>query len=344
MLCLFTAVTSLAQKIQVVDSRNHPVSFANVRTDDGYSIGFTDINGFLPPAPAGVESVYISHLAFNPQKVSLRQAVEGKIHLQESVVTLKTVDIRQSHVDYICTRFFYRVCLTVDGKIRFYDMGIADNYLKPKEHTSTEELLTHVQYLSRPYQILRRGIPPDIGNISVVEKMKSNPDFVFSETSKQQDIKFHNQLVARFVQDSTARTTRIDVDRSKLYSLNENSAEARRDSTMQVTRDTKSTYLYRINSQNYTSMKDFISGTERWVEIRKAQDDKAKDIHIDFLLEGFAVEQTYLTTREMKKRKKKKFPKMSFTQLEQFRKDLRIPDLDAKLNGLLKEQRPVERK
>ena len=65
---IMTALSALAQKIQVVDDEGHAISLASVLTEDGVLIGTTDMYGVLADVK-GAAKVTITHVAFKPKQV-----------------------------------------------------------------------------------------------------------------------------------------------------------------------------------------------------------------------------------------------------------------------------------
>lgn len=319
--------TLVAQKIQVLDGKNNPVAFAGIRSEDGSILGYTDIDGFLPDIQ-NQSVIYISHLAFSPTKVELDHVQNGIIRLKESVIALKEVDIKSPKVDYIHIRCFYRVCLSVAAEIKFFDMGIADYFIDTKKKTEETHLLTNVNYSKLVYyDALESSIPPELGTTSTLEHLRADSSYAFSkENHHRQDILKLGNLVGRIVDEPENHLYRLELDREKIDSVNYKSYSK---NGHMASRNlfSNTVCLFRRNAeQDYTSMIDFISETNRWT-----QHSHTEKGQIDFVLDGYAIEKDYLTKKEMKKKKREKINEMTYQQLQQFRAAHQIPDMDEKL-------------
>lgn len=333
-LFVFCSVVNIfAQKIQVLDGQNNAVAFAGIRSEDGSILGYTDINGFLPEIH-NASIIYISHVSFSPTKVEMANVQDNIIRLKESVIPLKEIDVKSQNVDYIHIRCFYRVCLSVAAKIKFFDMGIADYFIDPKKKEEETHLLTHVNYSNIVYlDLLLASIPPELGTTSTLEKLKTDSSYIFIKKGiHNQDILRSGTLVGRVIQDSDKQLYHLYLDREKIDSTNYKPYSNHGSMKSRDCYSNTVCIFHQNENEDYTSMKDFISETNRWTKHSASSKDQ-----VDFELDGYALEKNYLTKKEMKKKKREKFPEMSYQQLEQFCKEHQIPDMDEKLKKLVED-------
>ena len=213
-------------------------------------------------------------------------------------------------------------------------MGIADYFIDPKKKKEETHLLTHVNYSNIIYfHLLQASIPPEIGTTSTLERLKTDSTYIFmKKDDHDRDILKSGTLVGRIIQDSEKQLYRLNLDREKIDSIN-----YKPDSSHAVIKP-RNRYsnticvFYQNGNDDCTSMKDFISETNRWT-----QNSSTSKGQVDFELDGYALEKNYLTKKEMKKKKHEKFSDMNYQQLEQFRNEHRIPDMDEKLKKLVED-------
>ena len=63
---LMTAMSAMAQRIEVVDADGNGIPLVSVTTEDGVFVGKTDLNGVLADVK-GAQKVGLSHVAYKPQ-------------------------------------------------------------------------------------------------------------------------------------------------------------------------------------------------------------------------------------------------------------------------------------
>lgn len=160
-----------------------------------------------------------------------------------------------------------------------------------------------------------------------MEHLRADSSYAFSkENHHRQDILKLGNLVGRIVDEPENHLYRLELDREKIDSVNYKSYSK---NGHMASRNlfSNTVCLFRRNAeQDYTSMIDFISETNRWT-----QHSHTEKGQIDFVLDGYAIEKDYLTKKEMKKKKREKINEMTYQQLQQFRAAHQIPDMDEKL-------------
>ena len=106
LMLLVTCTLQAQECIQVVDEQGFPLSFAAVRSEEGLSLGYTDIDGYQPEL-GETKTVSIMHVGFEAKKVRLSSVRNHRISLKPSEVYLRQVRVAADK-PIIWLRTFYR--------------------------------------------------------------------------------------------------------------------------------------------------------------------------------------------------------------------------------------------
>ena len=117
----------------------------------------------------------------------------------------------------------------------------------------------------------------------------------------------------------------LHVDRAKINLLRKNITSKAR--WKNIT-DSKTLTLYTDNGTDYVSMRDFVSETNHWTSTLHKE---GYEYLTRFVMDGYAVERDYLTSKEMKKKLKAQPLAKSEKKIEKLRQELGIPDLDGQV-------------
>ena len=129
---LMTAVSTLAQRIEVVDAEGNGIPLVSVTTEDGVFVGKTDLNGVLADVK-GAQKVGLSHVAYKPQLVTVAELPshqgEGQRWGPVRRVTMEEADFGLDEIvvkpkPYIVVEYYVRGFRYIGDSLRAYGAGI----------------------------------------------------------------------------------------------------------------------------------------------------------------------------------------------------------------------------
>ncbi len=128
---MMTAMSSQAQKIQIVDNDGNAIPLVSVLTEDGVYIGKTDLNGVLADVK-GAQKVGLSHVAYKPQMVTVASLAEGKVTMEDADLGLDEIVVKPK--PYIYVEYYFRGFRYIGDSLRAYGAGIMPVAYDIKKH------------------------------------------------------------------------------------------------------------------------------------------------------------------------------------------------------------------
>ncbi|MBQ8098315.1 MAG: hypothetical protein IJ244_02205 [Bacteroidaceae bacterium] len=320
---LLMRVTALnAQGLCVMDKKGNPISGVVVR-GGGITLGYSDAMGRLPEC-GQIDTLHLSHLAFQTQTIILSQLATDRIELEPAVVKLKEVPVKKKKIACVYVRLFYRVYLTVENDMAFFDEGFADYFLYPDKKKERSRLMGNFNVALAPYLTMAESIPPNIGTLPMLQAFRDDSTYHFLPAQEGlQHILLHDSIVGTL--SKADGQLLLHVDRAKINLLRKNITSKAR--WKNIT-DSKTLTLYTDNGTDYVSMRDFVSETNHWTSTLHKE---GYEYLTRFVMDGYAVERDYLTSKEMKKKLKAQPLAKSEKKIEKLRQELGIPDLDGQV-------------
>lgn len=331
-----------AQKVAVVDKQGNPISFVTVRDDAGNTLGYTDVDGLLPQIPTEVKTIYLSHMAFEPLKVRLASIRRNRIELKPSSILLNEVNV-VSDKPFIRIRAFFRIYSYINSEMMLYHSGVTDFYINPSRDQETWRRLTELCYMEEPYrEMYDLNRFTTLGTFSVIEALNRDKRYETRQDSASiQGIYMGTQHVGNIVSDSLNGVYRLSMDVAKIEEQKNN------DSKKSRTLYDKDLWniVYRMDESDYVSMTDFVMRNRTDYTIKELKQKSMVDsvevetwvpVQYNVVQDLYAIEIERLTRSEVrKKRRQEKLPEMSFNELEQYRIEHHIPDVDEKFKELI---------
>ena len=118
---LMTAVSTLAQRIEVVDAEGNGIPLVSVTTEDGVFVGKTDLNGVLDDVK-GAQKVGLSHVAYKPQLVTVASLQGGRVTMEDADFGLAEIVVKPK--PYIVVEYYVRGFRYIGDSLRAYGAGI----------------------------------------------------------------------------------------------------------------------------------------------------------------------------------------------------------------------------
>lgn len=128
---LMTAMSTQAQKIEVVDANGNGIPLVSVTTEDGVYIGKTDLDGVLADVK-GAQKVGLSHVAYKSQLVIVSSLAEGRVMLEDADFGLDEIVVKPK--PYICVEYYFRGFRYIGDSLRAYGAGIMPVAYDIKNH------------------------------------------------------------------------------------------------------------------------------------------------------------------------------------------------------------------
>ena len=118
---MMTAVSAMAQRIEVVDAEGNGIPLVSVTTEDGVFVGKTDLNGVLDDVK-GVQKVGLSHVAYKPQLVTVAELQGGRVKMEDLDYGLAEIVVKPK--PYIVVEYYVRGFRYIGDSLRAYGAGI----------------------------------------------------------------------------------------------------------------------------------------------------------------------------------------------------------------------------
>ena len=118
---MMTAVSAMAQRIEVVDAEGNGIPLVSVTTEDGVFVGKTDLNGVLDDVK-GAQKVGLSHVAYKPQLVTVASLQGGRVTMEDLDYGLDEIVVTPK--PYIIVEYYVRGFRYIGDSLRAYGAGI----------------------------------------------------------------------------------------------------------------------------------------------------------------------------------------------------------------------------
>ena len=125
---MMTAMSAMAQKIEVVDADGNGIPLVSVTTEDGVFVGKTDLNGVLDDVK-GAQKVGLSHVAYKPQLVTVAElpsfgGTEGgrRVTMEDADFGLDEIVVKPK--PYVYVEYYFRGFRYIGDSLRAYGAGI----------------------------------------------------------------------------------------------------------------------------------------------------------------------------------------------------------------------------
>ena len=118
---MMTAVSAMAQRIEVVDAEGNGIPLVSVTTEDGEFVGKTDLNGVLDGVK-GAQKVGLSHVAYKPQLVTVAALQGGRVTMEDLDYGLDEIVVTPK--PYIIVEYYVRGFRYIGDSLRAYGAGI----------------------------------------------------------------------------------------------------------------------------------------------------------------------------------------------------------------------------
>ncbi|MBQ4386688.1 MAG: hypothetical protein II822_03675 [Prevotella sp.] len=118
---LMTAMSAMAQRIEVVDADGNGIPLVSVTTEDGVFVGKTDLNGVLADVK-GAQKVGLSHVAYKPQLVTVGSLAGGRVTMEDADFGLDEIVVKPK--PFIIMEYYFRGFRYIGDSLRAYGAGI----------------------------------------------------------------------------------------------------------------------------------------------------------------------------------------------------------------------------
>lgn len=137
---LLIALTTQAQRLQVIDGDGYPIAYVCVTNERGALVGSTDAEGCLDDLK-GNAVLNLSHIAFRDTTVRVSGQSDVRIVLQEVDFSLPVIEVKPKELAYVQT--YYRMVYFDDEGPIYFRGGVIDNtyeFAKEKSQSKVRSL------------------------------------------------------------------------------------------------------------------------------------------------------------------------------------------------------------
>ncbi len=340
MAACMVAISTKAQKIEVVDSDGNAVPYASVLTADAEYIGITDLEGVLADAK-GAKSVTISHVAFKPKDVKLN-GKDIRITLEDADFNLEEIVVQPKPMVYVQTYFRMYVYSEEDGII-YYRAGLTDNAYNPqtnKVSASTSHIAKAKKAYIKTIVGMFGGLLDQLSQIKPTKLeeriLKKGKDIGLTITDLapgKKRIADKWGTLGYITDDKEAGLRRFSYDFHKIILHYMEAKGMEKELAKMKTKDEKKKnrtetdyYVYQIDENGNYGPEDFVM-LEDLTSYDEEED--GKNVHHINGMQVYTIERAYVTKEELKQRKKANKMKMTMQNIKQFERQHNIPPLPA---------------
>ena len=340
MAACMVAISTKAQKIEVVDSDGNAVPYASVLTADAEYIGITDLEGVLADAK-GAKSVTISHVAFKPKDVKLN-GKDIRITLEDADFNLEEIVVQPKPMVYVQTYFRMYVYSEEDGII-YYRAGLTDNAYNPqtnKVSASTSHIAKAKKAYIKTIAGMFGGLLDQLSQIKPAKLeeriLKKGKDIGLTITDLapgKKRIADKWGTLGYITDDKETGLRRFSYDFHKiiLHYMEAKGMEKELDKMKKKDEKKKNRtetdyYVYQIDENGNYGPEDFVM-LEDLTSYDEEED--GKNVHHINGMQVYTIERAYVTKEELKQRKKANKMKMTMQNIKQFERQHNIPPLPA---------------
>ena len=340
MAACMVAISTKAQKIEVVDSDGNAVPYASVLTADAEYIGITDLEGVLADAK-GAKSVTISHVAFKPKDVKLN-GKDIRITLEDADFNLEEIVVQPKPMVYVQTYFRMYVYSEEDGII-YYRAGLTDNAYNPqtnKVSASTSHIAKAKKAYIKTIVGMFGGLLDQLSQIKPTKLeeriLKKGKDIGLTITDLapgKKRIADKWGTLGYITDDKEAGLRRFSYDFHMIVlhymeakGMEKELAKMKKKDEKKKNRTETDYYVYQIDENGNYGPEDFVM-LEDLTSYDEEED--GKNVHHINGMQVYTIERAYVTKEELKQRKKANKMKMTMQNIKQFERQHNIPPLPA---------------
>ncbi|MBR1688622.1 MAG: hypothetical protein IJ710_08875 [Prevotella sp.] len=348
LLALAAPLASWAQRFVLTDDSGNKIALATVINENGLFLGYTELDGTLPDTQQS-QRLYISHVAYQPVEVDVKDVTGGSIVMHQANIKLDEVQVSPKPV--IKMRKFYRVYFWKDNNVYYYRTGFIDYYYNKQTRKQTAKKMAGDHHSRAPWGILNL-----LPWTTAFERSDSTDYDRLLSGKKKQRLVATGPLSSRIMMgDSIVGTVTKDTLRHQLLIVEDPSKFPRQeeagggkktgrqvsvgtggDNGRYAVTDKKSKMVvaYRYDGTGNPRDEDLLYRTA-FAKYGAHDSKKDKDMQLEFSMTEYTVELEYLTEQEAKDRMKEKMPKMGSKEIEALALQKGVPPLSSKTAALL---------
>lgn len=301
-----TAMTTFAQRIQVVDNEGNGIPLVTILTENGNMIGTTNIDGVFDDVK-GAAKVAVTHVAYKPQLVTVASLQNGRIVMEDLGYDLAEIVVKPK--PYIYVEDFYRVYVYRNDSLCYFISGIMPNAYDPQkkklEHGSyyqakgefCEKMGAAVTWGVRAQEFSAGKVAT--GSLQSFGKNLKEKYFVTTTIDNPNHTTYSNPegIVGQLVRTSGQMRMTLDAGKAQMYAN-----KAKGETKMLKKREDKDyeyqyTCIYDDNEEKTYDVTSFVMGSDHW----EYNDKKS---HVKFIIENYATDHYYMAKEEWKAKKK----------------------------------------
>lgn len=330
---IMTAITTSAQRIQVVGTDGHGIPLVSVLTEEGNLIGTTDLSGVLDDVK-GAAKVAVTHVAYKPQLVTVSSLQDGRITMEDVGYDLAEIVVKPK--PYIYVEVFYRVYVYRGDSLCYFLSGIMPNAYniqkKKMEHGSYYQ--AHAEHCDKMGAAVTWSVRAehygagkgDIKGIPEMEKQLKEKYFVTATVDNPKHTTYRNPegVIGQLVRTGGQMRLTADGGKAQMY------ANKAKGQTSVLKLRQKKGYEYQFtlilndNKEEGYAAEDFLMELNHW----EYNDKKG---HVKFFVENYATDHYYMDKEEWQAKKKAMkvdySNKMTLGQLDAFATSHNLPVL-----------------
>lgn len=302
---MMAAITTNAQRIQVVDNDGQGIPLVSVLTEEGNLIGTTDLSGVLADVK-GAAKVAVTHVAYKPQLVSVASLQDGRITMEDIGYDLAEIVVKPK--PYIYVEVFYRVYVYRDDSLCYFLSGIMPNAYdiekKKIEHGSYNQ--AHAEHCNKmgaasTWFVRAEHYSAGIANTRDLQSMEENMKdkyFVTATVDGSAHTTYSNPegIVGQLVRTSGQMRMTLDAGKMQMY------ANKAKGQTKLLNKREEKEYEYQFtmifdDDTEGHAIENYMMDLNHW----EYNDNKS---HVKFLIESYATDHYYMDKQEWKDKKK----------------------------------------
>lgn len=332
------AVSTQAQKLQIVDSEGYAIPLASVLTEDGVLIGTTDLNGRLADAK-GAKNVVVTHVAYQPQKVSVSSLTNGRIVMESVDYGLEDIVVKPK--PYLFMEYYFRGFSYIGDSLRTYAAGIIPVAHEIAEHYKgeTRNLWAYGGAANKALSwnttdlmlMAEKGVKTAVIPMEDVF-IKSEKAKNYYQVSIEQDgenrwkVSNPEGPVGQFVHGDGIYRATLDAGRIQMYANKVNGEERQLKAREKRNYDYQYTEVFELDDEGKIQPYNFVMEMSHW----EHDSSKGRRITIIYL---YATDHGYMDKAEFKAHNKAlnkgRSGDMTLAELEEYERSHNIPPLDA---------------
>ena len=339
---MMTAMSAMAQKIEVVDAGGQGIPLVSVLTEDGTYIGTTDLNGVLADVK-GAAKVEVTHVAYKPQLVTVASLQGGRITMEDLDYGLDEIVVMPKQ--YVYAETFYRAYVYRGDSLVYFKCGIMPNTYDPKkkktEHGSLNQARTEyaptmgfaINWSARidaqkPGHVRVNGFPTDA---MLKEKY-------MVKATAQGDGKVYSNgdgIVGRLTSRGSQARMTLDGGRMQMY-VNRVKGQTK---VLKMREEKEYEYKFTLihnKSEDGYDQTNFVMSTDHW----EFTDKKS---HVTMVIETYATGHGYMDKAEFKDKRqeiKKDYKSATLESMESYATAHGVPVLSASVRQAIKKLKP----